>query len=182
MAQKTRADVRTYWNTNIVQNTTNDITGAELNQGGIDLIDSVAWYDEIPDTFVNTYHLQAAQNVPITDDLPAYTSVLRLSFPLPVAVGTYETIISAVYEMDRAAGETFWRMAAYKQSQVTPPWIEIAEPALGIKAKQTKTFSMATQITGTVGEMVNVDLYAARQQPQDVFIVDNAFISIKRVL
>ena len=46
MARKTKAQVKTYWNGNINTNSAQSITGSVMNSGGVDIIDSVAWYDE----------------------------------------------------------------------------------------------------------------------------------------
>jgi hypothetical protein len=81
MAQVPRGTHKTYVNTNIVDNTTNDITGAEVNKSIIDLHDSCVWFDELPSMPDQDWRQVTAENIDVTATFPTFQKVSELSLP-----------------------------------------------------------------------------------------------------
>jgi len=95
----TKQELLDYWNANLNTNASNAITGQKLNQGGVEIINAMA-FEAGTTPFAPQYDNIQAHETVITADAPDWQRILALSYTIAAGTTTYEFKVSALYTFD----------------------------------------------------------------------------------
>ncbi len=95
----TKQELLDYWNSNLNTNASNAITGQKLNQGGVEIINAMA-FESGTTPFAPQYDNIQAHTTEVTVATPGWQRILVLPYTIAAGTTTYEFKVSALYDFD----------------------------------------------------------------------------------